>query len=63
MALNKTQSLLTDRAFKCSKCGNIKDIDHNASINIKNRVHADSMELTPVESMQKQLVEAGSPVL
>ena len=54
---------LTDRVFKCSKCGNIKDRDHNAAINIKNRVHADSMELTPVESMQKQLVEAGSPVL
>ena len=35
-----------------------------ASKNIENRaVGTDCAELTPVESMQEQLVEAGSPVL
>lgn len=57
---------LADRVFRCSRCGNIEDRDVNASKNIKNRaiyVPTDCGELTPVESMQKQLVETGSPVL
>lgn len=53
---------LADRVFRCSKCGNVKDRDRNAAINIENRVRADCPEVTPVESMHKQLVEAGSPV-
>ncbi len=53
---------LADRVFKCSKCGNIKDRDHNAAINIENRaVPTDCGDFKPVESMQKQLIEAGSP--
>ena len=53
---------LADRVFRCSKCGNIKDRDHNAAINIEHRaVPTDCGELTPVESMHEQLVEAGSP--
>jgi len=60
---NTEHLTLADRVFRCSKCGNVKDRDWNAAINIKNRVvGADCPELTPVESMQKQLVEAGSPV-
>ena len=55
---------LADRVFRCSRCGNVKDRDVNASKNIENRaVGTDCAELTPVESMQEQLVEAGSPVL
>lgn len=55
---------LADRVFRCSKCGNVKDRDHNAAINIESKaIHTDSVELTPVESMHEQLVEAGSPVL
>lgn len=61
---NKEILTLADRVFRCSRCGNIKDRDHNAAINIENRaVPTDCGELTPVESMQKQLVDAGSPVL
>ncbi len=61
---NKETLTLTDRVFRCSKCGNIKDRDHNAAINIENRaVGTDCPELTPVESMHKQLVEAGSSAL
>jgi len=61
---NKEILTLADRVFRCSKCGSIKDRDHNAAINIENRVvPTDCGELTPVESMQKQLVEAGSPAL
>ncbi len=61
---NREILTLADRVFRCSRCGNIEDRDVNASINIKNRaVGTDCPELTPAESMQKQLVEAGSPVL
>ncbi len=59
---NKEKLTLTNRVFSCSKCGNIEDRDVNASINIINRaVPTDCRELTPGESMQKQLDEAGSP--
>lgn len=55
---------LADRVFRCSRCGNIEDRDVNASKNIENRaVGTDCAEFTPVESMQKQFMEAGSPVL
>lgn len=55
---------LADRVFRCSKCGNVKDRDHNAAINIEHRaVGTDCAELTPVESTHEQLVEAGSSVL
>ena len=34
---NKETMTLADRVFRCSKCGNIKDRDHNAAINIESR--------------------------
>ncbi len=41
---------LADRVFRCSRCGNIKDRDHNAAINIENRtIGTDCTEYTPVE--------------
>ena len=42
---------LSQRTYRCSKCGNVIGRDHNAAINIKNRyVRADCVEFTPVES-------------
>ena len=49
---NKEIMTLADRTFRCSKCGSIKDRDHNAAINIENRsvsVPADCREFTSVE--------------
>ncbi|WAM22659.1 MAG: transposase (plasmid) [Candidatus Methanoperedens sp.] len=41
---------LADRVFRCSRCGNVKDRDHNAAINIENRtIGTDCTEFTPVE--------------
>lgn len=43
---------LADRVFRCSNCGNVKDRDHNAAINIENRsisIGTDCTEFTPVE--------------
>jgi putative transposase len=42
---------LADRVFHCSKCGNIKDRDWNAAINIEKRtsIGTDCTEFTPVE--------------
>jgi putative transposase len=41
---------LVDRVFRCSKCGNTKDRDYNAAINIENRsIGTDCTEFTPVE--------------
>jgi len=33
---NREDMPLSQRTFKCSKCGNIKDRDHNSAINIRN---------------------------
>jgi len=58
---NMESLTLAVRVFRCSRCGNIKDRDVNASVNIlKKAVGTDCAELTPVESIQKELVEAGS---
>jgi len=47
---NKEIMTLADRTFRCSKCGSIKDRDHNAAINIENRsIGTDCTEFTPVE--------------
>jgi putative transposase len=47
---NKEIMTLVDRVFRCSNCGSVKDRDHNAAINIKNRsIGTDCTEFTPVE--------------
>lgn len=47
---NKEQLTLADRTFRCSNCGNVKDRDHNAAINIEKRsIGTDCTEFTPVE--------------
>ncbi len=55
------------RIHKCPKCGLILNRDHVSAILIeikgKLNVGMDCAELTPVESMHKQLVEAGSPLI
>ncbi len=40
---------LADRVFRCSRCGNTKDRDWNAAINIENRIGTDCTEFTLVE--------------
>jgi putative transposase len=41
---------LADRTFRCTSCGNVRDRDHNAAINIFKRVGRGTPEFTPVES-------------
>ena len=53
---------LSQRTYRCSKCGNVIGRDHNAAINIKNRyVGTDCVELTPVKTTDYGVAEAGSP--
>lgn len=40
---------LSQRTYNCPECGNVMDRDHNAAINILNRVPTDSGDLKPVE--------------
>lgn len=55
---------LSKRVHSCPFCGLMLDRDHNAAINIlRKAVPTDCGELTPVESGQKTLEEAGSSVL
>ncbi|HEY6585699.1 MAG TPA: transposase [Candidatus Methanoperedens sp.] len=53
------------RIHNCPSCGRIGGRDHMSAIVIESRsiVPTDCGELTPVESMQKQLNETGSPSL
>lgn len=54
---------LTERIHLCPSCGLKLDRDHNAALNILDRsvyVPTDCRELTPVESSQWTLEEAGS---
>jgi putative transposase len=53
------------RIHVCPQCGLVLRRDHVSAMVIERRsiVPTDCRELTPVESMQKQLVEAGSPAL
>jgi putative transposase len=57
---------LSLRVHSCPQCGLVSGRDQVSAIVIGNRgrttVPTDCGELTPVESMQKQLVEAGSPL-
>ncbi len=56
---------LSVRIHVCPQCGLILNRDHVSAILIerKGTVPTDCRELTPVESSQKTLVEAGSPSL
>jgi putative transposase len=62
---HKVPKKLSVRVHKCPQCGLILNRDHVSAILIerKGTVPTDCGEFTPVESMHKQLVEAGSPVL
>ncbi len=40
---------LSQRAYRCSNCGNVIGRDHNAAINIENRVRTDCADFKPVE--------------
>lgn len=40
---------LSERTYSCPECGNIIDRDHNAAINILQRIGQDMPQLTPVE--------------
>ena len=52
---------LSQRTYKCPNCGAVIGRDHNAAINILNRVGTDCVELTPVEIAGYGITEAGSP--
>ena len=62
---HKVPKKLKVRVHVCPQCGLILNRDHVSAILIERKgkltVPADCGELTPVESMHKQLVKAGSP--
>jgi putative transposase len=62
---HKVPKKLSVRVHKCPQCGLILNRDHISAILIerKGTVPTDCGEFTPVESMRKQLVEAGSPIV
>lgn len=55
------QKSLSQRFHVCPKCGFSVDRDYNASLNILQRLHTDSVELfkTPVETEPPQLLSGG----
>ena len=40
---------LSQRTYSCPECGNIMDRDHNAAVNILQRIEQDMLKSTPVE--------------
>jgi Transposase and inactivated derivatives len=40
---------LSERTYNCPECGNIMDRDHNAAVNILQRIGQDMPKLTSVE--------------
>jgi putative transposase len=64
---HKVPKKLKVRIHVCPQCGIILNRDHVSAILIERKgklaVPTDCGELTPVESMHEQLIEAGSPVL
>ena len=52
---------LQERTYKCSACDNILGRDHNAAINILNKVGQELAKLTPVEMTRRSSLKQEAP--